>query len=346
MFGHIISCIILGLILLGYIPAMIAASKNHSFLRWYLFGVILFPVALTYSIRLKEPVRVINVLSSKDSGGRRKKSYKRVTPAKNIKKTVSFSYILTVFLTKAIFGVFLGLVSFAIIRTFARDTVDLRVLCMLFSVIHTILMSVTEICRLSRIPVMADEITKRALQIFAISVITSVPMFLLSRLITTNFLFHTQFVRFLFTLAAFGLFLILLFRLQGYYYGRFSKFFDYCMLSVFSYIVFSATTLVFISTRGARDVAYAIAMQMQLFNFTYFSGVEYIDDMSFIYLAATTHLIVATLIILSGLRCKAFKKKELAYRAEYRTKAFRTTLKPVLFRHIPRSGRNVVKPIR
>ena len=87
-------------------------------------------------------------------------------------------------------------------------------------------------------------------------------------------------------------------------------------------------------------------MQMQLFNFTYFSGVEYIDKMSTIYLSATTHLIVALLLLLSGLRCSAFKKKELTYRVEYRTKAFRTSLKPALYRHIPKTGIKIIPPVK
>lgn len=336
MLGYIISCIILGLILLGYIPAMIAAGKNHPFLRWYIFGVIIFPVALIYSLCLKKPVRVINVLSSKASGGRKKKSYKQVSVKKETKFSVG--YVLTVLLTKAIFGAFLGLAAFALIRTFTPDTTKLRTVCVIFSAVHTILTAVTEIFGFSRFPLMADEITKRAIQIFVISIVSSVPMFLLSYLITTNILFHTQFVRFLFTFLSFCLFLTLLFKLQGRYYGRFSRFFDYCILSVFSYIVFSATTLVWISLTRFRETVYALSMQMQLFNFTYFSGVEYIDDMSYIYLGALTHLIVVSLLILSGLRCMAYKKKELAFKIEYRTKAFRISHKPALYRHIPKAG--------
>lgn len=338
MLGYVISCIILGLILLGYIPAMIAASKNHSFLRWYLFGVLLFPFALIYSLFLKKPVRVINVLSTKESGKRKRKAYRQLSLKKESGKKRPVTYFISVFLTKAIFGTFLGLVSFALIRTFVPNTALLRSMCVIFAVVNTILMSLTEIFRLSRIPLMADEITKRALQIFAISVIASVPMFLISRIITTNIAFHTQFVRFLFTLTSFGLFLTILFKLQGLYYGRFSKFFDYCVITIFSYIVFSATTLVWISITNFREIVYALSMQMQLFNFTYFSGVGYIDRLSFIYLGATTHLIVVLLLILSGLRCMAFKKNELAYKVEYRTKAFRTTLKPALYRHIPKAG--------
>lgn len=344
MLGYIISCIILGLILLGYVPAMIAASKNYSFVRWYLFGVFLFPFALIRSIQLKKPVRIINVLSSKESGRRQKKSYRKVPFKSDVKKNFSFAYILTVIFTKAIFGAFLGLVAFAIIRMFAPNTFVLRTICVCFSVIHTLLMSAAEVAGFSHLPIMADEITKRALQMFLISAIVSLPMFLICKLITTNIIFHTQFVRFLFTLGTFAIFLILLFRLQRWYYGRFSKFFDYCVLSLCAYTVFSATTLVMISiSKGLRKILFALAMQMQLFNFTYFSGVEYIDKMSTIYLSAAVHLIVAVLLLLSGLRCSAFKKKELAYKVEYRTKAFRATLKPALYRHIPYTGIKIKK---
>ena len=347
MFGYVISCIILGLILLGYIPAMIAASKNHSFLRWYLFGALLFPVALICSLVLKKPVRIINVLSTKESGDRKRKAYRQFSRKKESGKRLDVTYCLTVLLTKAIFGAFLGLVAFAIIRTYSPNTANLRSVCVLFAIIHTLMLSITEIFGISQVPLIADEITKRALQIFAISAIISAPLFFVSYLITTNILFHTQFVRFLFTLATFGLFLIMLFRLQQRYYARFSKFFDYCILSLCSYAVYSALTLIILTAiKSVRWVANVFSMHIHLFDFTYFSGIEYIYKTSTIYLAATVHFIIALLLLLSGLGCRAFKRKELAYRVEYRTKAFRTTLKPALYRHIPRAGIRIVKSVK
>ncbi len=347
MLGYVISCIFLGMLLLGFISAMIAASKNHSFIRWYTFGALLFPVALIYAIRLHKPVRIVNILSSADLSDRRKKSYRKVSTEKRRIRKLSASYFAAVLFTKAIFGAFLGVTAFAIIRTYCPNTLTLRSICVIFATLFTILMSLTEIMGFSKLPIIADEITKRALQMFVISAVSSLPMFFISKLITTNILFHTEFVRFLFTLGAFVIFLILLFRLQRRYYSRFSKFFDYCILSIFSYIVFSATTLVIISiSKGLRKILFAMAMQMQLFNFTYFSGVEYIDKMSTIYLSAIIHLFIVLILLLSGLQCRTFRKKELAYRVEYRTKAFRTSQKPALYRHIPKVGFSTVRPLK
>lgn len=37
-------------LLLGLIPAMIAKSKGRSFLGWYIYGVLLFIIALVHSL--------------------------------------------------------------------------------------------------------------------------------------------------------------------------------------------------------------------------------------------------------------------------------------------------------
>ena len=56
--GTIISTIVTLLLLVGYlclciIPAKIAKSKGRSFIRWYIFGVLVFIVALICSICIK-----------------------------------------------------------------------------------------------------------------------------------------------------------------------------------------------------------------------------------------------------------------------------------------------------
>ena len=48
--------IILG-ILIGLIPAAIANSKGHSFFGWWVFGALLFIVALPWAIVLKDANR-------------------------------------------------------------------------------------------------------------------------------------------------------------------------------------------------------------------------------------------------------------------------------------------------
>ncbi len=47
-----------GLMLLGLLatyPAVVAYEKKHSFLKWYLFGILLLPVATIASRFLKNP---------------------------------------------------------------------------------------------------------------------------------------------------------------------------------------------------------------------------------------------------------------------------------------------------
>lgn len=41
-------------IIIGLIPAYIASSKGRSFGKWYLYGVLLFIVALIHSLCIKE----------------------------------------------------------------------------------------------------------------------------------------------------------------------------------------------------------------------------------------------------------------------------------------------------
>lgn len=41
-------------LIIGIIPALIAKNKGHSFAMWYVFGVLLFIVALPCSLFLKD----------------------------------------------------------------------------------------------------------------------------------------------------------------------------------------------------------------------------------------------------------------------------------------------------
>lgn len=40
--------------LLALIPALIAESKGRSFVKWYIYGVLLFIIALLHSIIIKD----------------------------------------------------------------------------------------------------------------------------------------------------------------------------------------------------------------------------------------------------------------------------------------------------
>jgi cytochrome c-type biogenesis protein len=56
--GRAILLILIGLGLIGLIPAAIAARKGRNFFDWWMFGVVLFPVALVMALRIKPPVVV------------------------------------------------------------------------------------------------------------------------------------------------------------------------------------------------------------------------------------------------------------------------------------------------
>jgi hypothetical protein len=51
--GIILFAVIVGLGLLGLIPAIIARKKGRDFFNWWFFGAGLFPVALPMALRLK-----------------------------------------------------------------------------------------------------------------------------------------------------------------------------------------------------------------------------------------------------------------------------------------------------
>lgn len=46
-------------LILGLIPAMIAKSKGYSFFAWYIYGVLLFIVALVHAVLKKPNVAVV-----------------------------------------------------------------------------------------------------------------------------------------------------------------------------------------------------------------------------------------------------------------------------------------------
>jgi VIT1/CCC1 family predicted Fe2+/Mn2+ transporter len=52
--------ILIPAIFLGLIPAFSAKSKGRSFLKWWIYGVLLFIVALIHSIVIKSTVGLKN----------------------------------------------------------------------------------------------------------------------------------------------------------------------------------------------------------------------------------------------------------------------------------------------
>jgi hypothetical protein len=47
------------ILLLGLIPANIAKNKGRSFLGWYIYGVLLFIIALIHSLVMKADKKVV-----------------------------------------------------------------------------------------------------------------------------------------------------------------------------------------------------------------------------------------------------------------------------------------------
>lgn len=339
----------LGVLLMAFIPGIIAAEKEHRFSRWYLYGILLFPVAFIHSLLLKKPIHKINVIThDKKNPAKRKVSSYRTVPAEKKQIVISPKYLYMVFFSKLIFGGFVALSVFAVFRTFVQGTESLRLACSAFAVAFSVLLSVVEICRYSRLPLIADEITKRALITIFYSIICSLPVFLIEKLILDNIIpaNYQDFIRFICIVLSFAIFTALLLKKQQFYYSVFSRFTDYCLLSVFAYAIFAAISLIWMSISGINHLIYAVAMPTQIFNMEYFSDVEIIENLSYIYSSALVHLCIALLLIFSGLMCKRYKRSEIEARIEYRSKAFRMSRKRILRRHIRVMGKEEVIPIR
>ncbi|MBQ6937195.1 MAG: hypothetical protein IJN36_01625, partial [Clostridia bacterium] len=171
---------VLCVLLLAFVPAAVAALKKRSFSRWYVYGAFLCPVAIIHALLLKKPFDCIGVYfaDEKRPSGRRKKYY-RVLSRVQKHHTPTIAYMCAVFVSKLVFGAFSGLVLFALFRTFQSNTYELRASCVIFSIIFSMLLSAVELLGLSHIPMVADEITKRAFLIAAASVICSLPLYII-----------------------------------------------------------------------------------------------------------------------------------------------------------------------
>lgn len=348
MTGYYIACLMLGLIIAAFIPAMIAATKQYRFSRWYLYSLCLFPFALVHSVLLKKPSHFIRIyMSDKNNPSARKKKLYAVAAAKKHRRSISFSHIFAVFFSKLIFGAFIALALFAIFRTFIYDTPLLRVTCVGFAIIFSVLMSIVEICELSRLPITADEITKRALLILLYSIACSLPMFLIKTYILDKTLAqYSDFFTFFCAVISMTVFILLILRRQSVYYSFFSHFSDYCIISILAYAIYSAITLILLSTSVTRPFINLVAMPMQVLNLKNLADSVYIHNLSYIYSSALAHLLVEIIIFFSGLSCRDFKRKELAARIEYRSAAFRMSRKRILRRHIPEMESTRIMPLQ
>jgi hypothetical protein len=57
-------------VLIGFIPAMIADSKGHSFILWWIYGSLLFPIAFFHALSLPSDRAARDVLALRDGGKR------------------------------------------------------------------------------------------------------------------------------------------------------------------------------------------------------------------------------------------------------------------------------------
>lgn len=339
-YGYYFAYSSLAILLVAFIPAMIAANRERRFAKWYLYSVLFLPIAFIHSFLLKRPTHRVNVYhyDRQNPSQLKKKSYKKVPVAKK-QITVTLGYLNKVFFSKLLFGVLAGVVLFALFRTMVYSTKSLITACSVFSVVFAVFFSVVEICRFSTLPLIADEITKRALSIAVLSALCSFPLFLLNGLLLQNVLdkVYCPLGMFICTLISFGLFLFVLLKKQSIFYRVFNRFFDYCTISILSYCVFAAMSLIWLSVSGIQKYIYVFAMPMQIFNISYMGNIKQIGKLNYIYSSAFVHLLIAVILLFSGLLCRKFKKKEFEFRVEYRAKAFNMTHKAVLRRHIPRS---------
>lgn len=336
--GYYFACFFLLILLLAFIPAMVAARKTHRFTGWYVYSLFLFPIALAHSMMLKKPRHFVKIYQyQKDSPTKRIKRIYAVASEKKEWASPSPKHLCAVFFSKLLFGTLVALALFALFRTFTADTVLLRITCLIFAICFSILLSITELLRLSKLPFIADEITKRTLDTTLLCIACSLPFYAFKTFILDWLLpSHSDFILFLCTITSFIIFVLVLLSKQSKYYSFFNRFFDYCAISLFSYSIFAAGTLIIMSVVPDRMFSYALVMPVQGFNLRYLSGVDIIGNLSAIYSAALVHLFVLLVLLLSGFLCRNFKRKENEARIEYRSNAFRMTQKKILRRHIPK----------
>ncbi len=340
---------ILVLVIAAFVPAIIAACKDLHFSKWYIYALLLFPIALVHSLIVKKSgfVHTIGVLTDdKNSPSGRKKKVYRALPLKNQSREVSPLFICAVFFSKLIFGAFVALSFFALFRTFVSDIPFLRTACINFAIVFSVMLSIVQICGFSRFPVLADEITKRALIISFYSILCSLPLFLIKEFVLDKvFDKYEDFFTFLCSAAAMVIFVLMLLRRQRFYYSVFAKFSDYCIISICAYAIYAAISLIVLSTDLTRPLINAFAMPMQVLNLENLGNISYIPDLSYIYSSALAHFCVAIIILLSGLLCRNYKEKEVLARVEYRSMAFRMNRKRILRRHIPNVDSAKIVPI-
>ena len=338
----------LGVLLAAYIPGIIAAEKEHRFSVWYIYGVLLLPVAIVHSLLLKKPTHLINVFThDKNDPLKRKKQSYALIPREKRKFYFSPKHIYIVFFSKLLFGAFVAFSVFAVFRTLVYGTESLRRACAVFAILFAVMLAIVELCRYSRLPLIADEITKRALIIISYSIVCSLPFYLLKVFVADVFFTqrYANLAGFLLSMASSILFVVLLLKRERVYYSFFSRFSEYCLLSMCAYAMYAAISLVWMSVTNFRDLVYLLSMPAQLFNMNYISEIKVLERLPYIYSSALVHLIIEGILFISGLLCRGFKRKEMEFRIEYRSKAFRMSRKRVLRRHIPKIEKVRVKNI-
>ena len=346
----ILFAIFLVLIIVAFIPAIIAACKDLRFAKWYAYSFFLFPIALVHSLIIKKSrfVNTIGVFTpdEKNPSGRKKKVYKAL-PVGEQNRKVSPVYICVVFFSKMIFSAFVALSFFALFRVLNSDVEFLRMACMNFAIAFSVLLSIVQICGFSRFPVIADEITKRAIVMLFFSVLCSLPFYLIKKFALASFEKYADFFTFLCAALSMLAFVLLLLRRQRVYYSAFSRFTDYCTLSLLSYAIYAAISLIMLSMDFTLPYINMVAMPMQVLSLDNLGEIaNALPDLSYIYSSAVAHLAVELILLLSGLLCRDFKRKELEARVEYRTNAFRISRKRILRRHIPNMDAVRINPLK
>ena len=333
MLRYVIICTAIFLSAAAFVPAICAARRKRSFTRWYIYGFFLFPIAFIHSLVIPEKAAAVRVFMHKKGAEKAECRVYRIKQKNRQNEAVTGRFLACSVLPTALFGLLWAVSLFGISRIFLPDGFWIRLLCGTAGVLCAVFLSAAEIMKLSKAPLIAGEVVRRTVNTVLASLICSLPVYLLEKLLlAVRPQKEMQLWSFLCAAAGAVLFISVLLKIESSYYAVFASFFDYCVISMIAYAMYAAVTLVCMSVSHADNV-YIAAFWLKLFNIDYINDTV-LENASSIYSAAALHLLTEGIILLSGLLCLRYRRKERQFRTEYRSHAVRMSQKPILRKHI------------